>query len=420
MKWLGFASSDWPTVRRLGGVLAASNLAEVLAEGAATAALLARVGAAALPLALALRASCEVVVSLGYDRMTRRRSPQRTLSLAQWLSALALLLCAAVFEGRWGAYAVFVTLSSFTRLRVIHFGVLSLSELGEAAPRALPAVYAAGRLGAILAGPLLALSTWIGLAPLFIVAAASQGLAVVLLRNARGSAAMSTRHAAAFAQLDDAPPSTFQGAATPAGGNMVTAILLATIALAVGRLALTTQSGAILEARFDEHRLAQVLGVYFAVANLGALLLQIGWVGRALGSGRLPLLNSGWAVVYLGAQTALAWLAPSAGLALAARGVEGELRNAVRTPVANLLYDVLPVAQQARSRTWVIGVALPLASLCAGALLTWLGSSPPTLAAFGITAGVALLAATLWQNRIWTDARRRVARPLRPSSPGFG
>jgi hypothetical protein len=401
--WFGLLPGDQGKVRRLGGIIACANLAEVVAEGAATAAFLARVGAAALPMAIALRALVEVICALGYDHLTRNASPQKTLRTAQWLSAAVLLGAGLALHQTWGAYAVFVVVSALARLRVIHFGVLALADLGAAAPRALPIVYGLGRGGAIVAGPLLAVSAGIGLGPLFFVAAASQLLALLWLR---GGAPLpkSQPGAAHFARLEDAPPSALPRSTSIAGHQLVYAILVGTVALALGRLALTTQSGAILEAHFDEHSLARVLGIYFAIANFVALALQLGWVGRMLSRGGLAWLNSGWAVCYLVAQIGLVWLPPSVALALGARSVEGELRNAVRTPVANLLYDVLPLSTQARSRTMVIGVALPIATLLGGLALTWLHASRGALASFGIGAAIVLLCATFAQNRIYSRA----------------
>ena len=399
--WFGLLPGDQPRVRRLGGIIACANLAEVVAEGAATAAFLARVGAASLPLAIALRAVVEVSTAVAYDRITRRASPRKTLVAAQLISGAVLTASAFALGQAWGAYGVFVLVSSLARLRVIHFGVLALAELGTAAPRALPVVYGVGRGGAILAGPLLALSAGIGLAPLFAVAAASQFCALLWLRgNAPATHALPPA-SARFAQLEDAPPSALPRSAPVAGHQLVYAIMVGTVALALGRIALTTQSGAILEAHYDEHALARVLGVYFAVANLIALVLQLGWVGRMLNRGALAWLNSGWALCYVVAQMCLVWLPPSVALALGARSIEGELRNAVRTPVANLLYDVLPVSSQARSRTLVIGVALPSASLVGGLALTWLEASRAALGGFGIAAAIVLLGATFVQNHLY-------------------
>ena len=104
-------------------------------------------------MAIALRAVVEITTALSYDRITRNVTPLRTLQIAQFLSAAVLVSSAFALGQAWGAYAVFVAVSSLARLRVIHFGVLALAQLGSAAPRALPVVYACGRGGANPGGP---------------------------------------------------------------------------------------------------------------------------------------------------------------------------------------------------------------------------------------------------------------------------
>ena len=93
--------------------------------------------------------------------------------------------------------------------------------------------------------------------------------------------------------------------------------------------------------------------------------------------------------------------------ALGARLVENELRNAVRTPIANVLYDALPLERRARARTIVIGVAVPAASLVGGLSLLLLGSHPIALSAMGVVAALILLASTLAQNRAFSRALGR-------------
>ena len=150
--------------------------------------------------------------------------------------------------------------------------------------------------------------------------------------------------------------------------------------------------------------MTRVFGIYFAVANAIALALQLGWVGRVLGRGALPLLNSGWALFYVVAQAGLVWLPPDS--APGAGGSEHRRRIAQcdPNPRGNLLYDVLPLSQQPRSRTLVIGVALPAATFLGGLSLTLLGPTSERLGILGVSAALILLVATLVQNRLWIRA----------------
>ncbi len=401
---LGLEASDVRVTRGLGTVLGLDALAEFLIEGVATAAFLTRVGAAALPLALAARAAAEVVVSLAYGRLAVRWSTQRTLRGVALLGAVVIALCAAITGSPAGVWATFIAASVLARLRVIHFGVLALEELeGGAAPRVLPVVYACARAGAIVAGPVLAFAAGpLGTAPLLVLAAGVYGLSGLTQgRWIQRRAARRSLVAPSLQVEDAAPPSLGAPAPRRATRWLLPAILIGAAALATGRIALRTQSGAILEASFTEARLASVLGIYFVVAGAVALLLQLGVVGRVLSADGLPWLNLGWAAAYLGAQALLAFGPATVAIALGARMVESELRNAIRTPVANLLYDAMPPERRAPARTLVIGVTIPLVSLAGGLALGATGAAPTTLAVVGVVAAVVLALAVWTQNRAW-------------------
>ncbi len=403
-RFLGLSSDDMRSTRALGTVIGLYTLAEFLVEGVATAAFLARIGAALLPLALAARALAEVVLSVGFGQLAARWSAARTLRSVALLGAVAVAVCALIAGTSAGVWAAFVTASVLARLRVIHFGVLALEELeGGSAPRALPVVYACARAGAILAGPVLALAAGpLGAAPLLAVAAAVYALGALMQGRWLGDGATARSVPPPSLQQDEEALPSLPGRVperTPRW--LLGAILIGAAALAAGRIALRTQSGAILQASFSEARLASVLGVYFAVAGSAALVLQLGVVGRVLSADGLPWLNLGWAGAYLGAQLLLAFGPATVAIALGARLVESELRNAVRTPVANLLYDAMPPERRAPARTLVIGVTIPLVSLAGGLALGVTGAPPAALAAVGIAAAVVLALAAWAQNRAW-------------------
>lgn len=403
-RWLGLSPDDVHPTRALGAIIGLDTLAELLVEGVATAAFLVRIGAALLPLAMAARALAEVVVALAYGRLAARWSAARTLRGVAVAGALAVGLCAFGVGTIAGVWAAFVVASVLARLRVIHFGVLALETLeGGAAPRVLPVVYACARAAALVAGPVLALAAGpLGTAPLLAAAAGVYALCALVQGRWLGRGAAVRSQPVPSLQLDDeAPPSLATDAPRQSPRWLLGAILVGAAALAAGRIALRTQSGAILEASFTEARLTSVLGVYFAVAGCVALLLQLGVVGRVLAADGLPFLNLGWAVAYLGAQLLLALGPATVAIALGARLVESELRNAVRTPVANLLYDAMPPERRAPARTLVIGVTIPLVSLAGGLALGATGAPPVALAAVGIAAAVVLALAAWAQNRAW-------------------
>ncbi len=392
---LGVDPEAMPRIRRLGTLLALTTGAEILAEGVVLSAFLSRVGAAALPTALAVRALVEVAISLGFERLLARSSAGRAMRVVAIACAILLSCSAALLSSAAGVYAAYVVVSSVARLKTIHFGVLTIADWpGNTAARALPVIHAGGRLGGIAAGPLLVFagpalgSHWlIGLAAALYVAA---------LLSIRPS--------------PHAPPS-LRGSPPPTPeedrrNGLLVAIVVGAVALALGRLALVTQSGAILERAYGEADLNRVLGAYFTGANLIAFVLQLLVVGRLLGAGGLGWLNSTWSMLYLAAQVALSFGPASVTVALSARLVEGELRNALRTPVANLLYEAMPASRRAFARTVVIGLTVPGASLVGGVALGLVGANPTVLSSVGLGAAVLIVAASWAQNRGYRAARR--------------
>jgi hypothetical protein len=408
---LGIEASDTPRLRELGSVLALSTFGDFVIEGAVTSAFLARVGAASLPAALAVRAVTEVLVSLAFDRTLRNLPPRRSLAIATWLGVGLLPVCALYVERDLGVWLAFVLASVLARLKVIHFGVVALAELpGARSLRVLPLLHAGGRVGAMLAGPaVLLIGPALAARGLLLLGAAAYAGSAWLLRTRSREEPHSLPPSATFAD-PEIPPTSLGASRTLAGSaanRLLYATLVAAIALAVGRLALVTQSGAILANHYTEAELTHVLGIYFALANLFALSLQVMLVGRVLARGGLGSLNTGWSLSYLAAQILLAVAPPFVSIALGARMVESEFRNSVRTPVANLLYDALPPARRAFARTLVIGVAVPLASVAGGLALHLLGSHPTALSAFGVAAAVVMFGATWAQNRYFLAAKAR-------------
>lgn len=385
---LGIEPEAMPRVRRLGGLLALTTAAEILAEGVMLSAFLSRVGATALPTALALRAVVEVLLSLAAERGLARVGAARAMRVVVVACSLLLASSAALLSTAAGVYAAYVVVSSVARIKTIHFGVLAIADWpGLGAARAVPVIHAGGRLGGVAAGPVLALlgpklsSHW--------MVALSAGLYVVALVWIRAGAQPTPSR----------PPPASAPSNEGRTAGLLAAIVIGAVALALGRLALVTQSGSVLEAAYGEADLNRVLGAYFAGANLVAFVLQLLVVGRVLGAGGLPWLNSGWAWLYLAAQSLLSFGPASVAVALLARLVESELRNALRTPVANLLYEAMPAARRAFARTVVIGVAVPAASLVGGLGLGLLRAHPTALSVMGLGAAVVIVLATWAQNR---------------------
>lgn len=389
------ASVNAPGARRLGWLLAASQAAETALDALMLARFVEHLGSGSLPLALAMRAGLDAVGSLLAERLLVGVGAAQRIAGAMVLGALLCGMSLAVPHQTWAIYAGFVGCSLVSRQRSIDFGVLTLDRL----PRGrrvhhLPAIYAFGRLGALLSGGLLLLAG---------AHAVVAGAAAVCFLGAM-TAAWRLRGAE-----NEDPSVPVSVAASPGSHAMLAALMIGALALAAGRVALITQSGGILERAFDEHTLVRVLGGYGVVTTLLSLLLQVSYLKRWLAAGRLEWVNGVWGLGYLLGQLGLTLTsAVSPGLAvplaLGARWVDGELRAALRGPVTNLLYEVMPAVDRRRARTWVIGVTVPLGGLIAGLTLNRLGS-PPVLAWTGAAAGVCVGISTLIQGRLWGRAR---------------
>ncbi|MEZ4234164.1 MAG: hypothetical protein R3B89_33630 [Polyangiaceae bacterium] len=390
----GPASLHTQGARRLGLLLASAQAGETALDALMLARFVEQIGATALPLALAMRAGVDAVGSVLAERLLGRFPAARRIAAMMALGG-ALCVLSLVVREAWAIYVGFVGCSLVTRQRSIDFGVLTLERL----PRGrrehhLPGVYALGRVGALLSGGVL------------LIAGAH---AVVALLAAFGFLAATV--AAGGAAGADSPDPAAPASVTESQGShgMLTALMLGALALAAGRVALITQSGGILERAFDEHTLVRVLGGYSVVTALVSLLLQISFLRRWLSGGQLEWVNGIWGLGYLLGQLGLALtsgVSPGLAvpLALGARWVDGELRAALRGPVTNLLYEVMPARDRRRARTWVIGVTVPLGGLVAGLALNQVGSSP-VLAWTGGVAGLCVGISTLIQGRLWARSR---------------
>lgn len=382
---------------RLAWLMGSAQAAETAIEALILARFVEQIGAAALPLALALRAVVDAVGSIAAERALSKSHSGQRISAALCLGLI--LCCALVLVPSWyyGIYGVFVLSSLVARQRSIDFGVLTL----EAIPRgkregALPTIYAAGRVGSLLSGGLL-------------LVAGSSTLAAI---GALLAFAFALRWAGQFSPggaPDAAAPESHVGEER-GPRSMLLALLVGALALAVGRVALVTQSGGILAAAFDEQRLVRVLGAYSVVAALLGLGLQLTFVRGLLARGKLPWVNGSWGLGYLLGQLGLGLTHAAGsglgvvGVALGARLMDGELRSALRGPITNLLYEAMPRQDRRSARTWVIGVAVPLGGLVAGLALHQLGT-PGVLAWVGMISGALVCLTSLSQGLLWSKAR---------------
>ncbi|MCE7893033.1 MAG: hypothetical protein DYH12_25575, partial [Sorangiineae bacterium PRO1] len=111
----GVEPEELPGVRRLALLLALTTGAELVAEGVVLSAFIARIGAAALPTALALRALGEVLLSLGFERGLARSSPGRAMRAVVLAGVVLFVAAAATLSSSAGVYAGFVVVTAMAR-----------------------------------------------------------------------------------------------------------------------------------------------------------------------------------------------------------------------------------------------------------------------------------------------------------------
>lgn len=394
----------------LGLVHAALGAAIAAGDTTVQATFVARAGSERLFLVLACNALLSPLVALGFARVVGRRTSRATMAaacafaVATSVGALGMLLVPG--ERPAWAVAAYVAHELASTIVTVHWGVFLLSHLGGgAAMRGVAVVYAASRAGAVVAGlaigPLVVSTGSVG--GLGLAAACFVGAALLALSARRGERA----------SLDSVPPAAGERRATASALQLMTrspllrAIAIATAAMILTRVLLRFQQQSVLESH-GERALAGMLGLYTAGANVVGVVLQLGLVGRLLARVGLTRANLLYASATVLAQVALLGAA-ALPAALGARFVDGELKDAIKTPLSSLFYEAFPRAERAQARAVILSAVSPAANLAGAGALAALAAthSPWGSAAAGAAACALFVAATVVQNRRYEAAIRR-------------
>lgn len=394
----------------LGLVHAAIGAAIAAGDTTVQASFMARAGSERLFIVLLCNALLSPLVAMAFARAVGRRTSRMTMVAACTFgvatSACGLgMLVVAGDRPEW-AIAAYVAHELASTIVTVHWGVYLLSHLGGgAAVRGVAVVYAASRAGAALAG--LAIGPLVGVggtaSGLALAAACFVGAGLIALRTRRDQRT----------SLDSVPPAPSEERATAGAWRLMVrspllrAIALATAAMVLTRVLLRFQQQTVLESH-REQALAGMLGLYAAAANVVGVVLQLGLVGRLLarlGLTRANLLYAGATVL---AQLSLAGAA-AVPAALGARFVDGELKDAIKTPLSSLFYEAFPRGERAHARAAILSAVSPAANLVGAAALATLGAlhSPIASTAAGGAVCVAFVLSTLLQNRRYEAAIRR-------------
>ncbi len=429
-KITGLSREELGPVLRLAAVYATVGGAVAAGDATVQAVFVARAGADRLPEVLFARALISPALAFLYARFARPREPKRVLSVLLLIAAGgALAGRVLITQGDLGALAAYVIQEVLASLVTVHWGVYLLHQLrGTHALRGTPAVYAAARLGAALAGA--------ALAPLVSFAGAPVGLYVTMAlftfaallsvtvvgrpigetsgddERAEGeeSSNASSLNSIPPPDEEDAapsiPPERRRGLAMLLSSPLLLALALSTAAMVFVRFALRYQQQALLEGA-PEHELAALLALYTTGANVISAAIQLGLLGRVLEKLGLTKTNLFYAVATLGAQVAI-FLSPGIGAALGARFADSELKHAIKTPLSSLFYEAFPPGDRGAARAVVLGLVSPGAQVlgAVGLAAAVHGASLQTVGWVGVVACLLFALATVAQNRGYDRAQR--------------
>lgn len=393
------------------------SAATKLGDGVVTALFLERVGADWLPGLFALNAVLDVAGGALYLRLARGR-PHGSFFVALLAGTAALTLCLrallvaahpVVFFAAYALHGV------ATMVGALHWGTFLLDFFEQSrAGRVFPVVFSGARVGGIAGGILLAVLAPVGAENLLVGVALLQGAAALLAHQlARGVPEVRAGHAGdggAFAELR-------QGLGLARGSPLLRALAAGAIAMVLVRMTLRYLSGDALSSEMEEAELARFLGQYTAVANSVGFVFQVLLMPRLIGRIGVAGANLAYALLCV---AALGGMAASHGIwtAAAARLVDAELKDALKTPLSALFYGALPATERARGRAFVLGLAVPAGAIAGGLALQGLTRMPAgTVAWIGLGLGLLFVAATFVQNRGYRAALKARLADAPDSSP---
>lgn len=441
----------------LAGISVAYAAATALGDDVAQSVFVARAGASALPRMFLFKGLLDVAAAALYLPLTRGRSPAGV-----WRVALAIYML-AVLGGRllasdgsvFSAYALYVIHECAWTILTIHWGVFILDALDASQARRLfPLLFTAARLGDIAAGATLhLLAVRVGAINLLVISVVFAGLAAGISLFRRRSAADPSA-STSLPRMIEAPDQYAadeeigddQGAAMdsvslpepdselasdpdrprsrsrvhsrahtvgPTGlrttwtraiaSPLVRIIAVSTAAMVLVRYGLRMVSIDEISQAFhhDEDLVAGFLGWFGAWANVLGAVLGVLVVPRILSRHGVGVANVTYALAtVLG--YGLVLMFPTLWSAAAARFINVQLKNALKTPLSTLFYGAEPSTERARARAFVFGIAIPGATLLTAGVFELAGRRDLILVGgIGLITAIAFTATCVVQNRRW-------------------
>ena len=401
----------------LASLMVLISAATKLGDGVVQTLFLERVGAQYLPALFALNAAVDVVGAGLYLRLARGR-PHGTffVVLLGGTAATTIGLWVLLAWAHPAAFvAAYVVHGVTTMIVTLHWGTFLLDFFDQSrAGRVFPIVYSGARVGGIAGGMALAVLAGLGAENLLVGVAALQVVAAVAARVlSRRVPEVRAAHAAGGGALAEVREGLSLARVSP----LLRAIAAGAVAMVLVRMALRYLSGDALSSQMEEAQLARFLGQYTAIANAAGFVFQVLVMPRLIVRIGVAGANLAYAILCV---AAVGGMVVSHGIwtAAAARLVDAELKDAVKTPLSALFYGGLPPPDRARGRAFVLGLAVPVGSILGGlALQSLTDLSARTVAWVGLAFGLVFVAATAIQNRGYRTALQRRLREAPEGSP---
>ncbi len=401
----------------LAGLMVLLSCATKLGDGVVQTLVVERVGVVLVPRVFALNAVLDVVGGALYLRLARGRGHGSFfVALLVGTAATSVALRALLLGSHPAVFlTAFVVHGVTTMIVTLHWGTFLLDFFpASRAALALPVVYSGARVGGIAGGLLLVGLARAGTENLLVAVGAIQlvaaGAARILARRLPEVHAAGDPAASLFGEL-------LQGARLARTSPLLRALAIGGIAMVLVRQVLRYLSGDALSGAMDEATLAQFLGKYTAIANAIGFLFQVLLMPRLNERIGVAATNLAYAMLCF---VAVGGMAVSQGVwaAAAARLMDAELKDAIKTPLSALFYGALPPAARARGRAFVLGLAIPAGSVLGGLGLQALTGLPArSVAWLGLGLGALFVVATVVQNRGYRRALRERLAAAAPGSP---
>jgi hypothetical protein len=404
----GLEKAQWRRAILLFALLFLLTLAFEVGSDVIKALFLNRVGSKALPPAFVLEASLRLLATVLYFFLLRHRSYGRVMVVVTVAYGLTLgLMLSLLQSGADGQLTLFFALEQVGfKLIMLHWGVyiVDFFTVGESAT-AIPVVYSAQPLGAVVAGVLLAWEPFEDISWLLVVGVGAIAGALLVYPAVQRARRQSPR------VLVGAPDPGEEGAT---GGwdyvfraPIVRYMALATVALVLARAVLQVSAAYVLESQFKTARgIGAFLGYYKVYSNVFVFGLQATLAARLMRRFSAPRVNLSYAFLATAAFLGLFCFPGSATLVFA-ESVRKEWKSILKTPFSVMVYGTMADYARAPARIAIFGVIVPISGVLAGLGMMGvqrLGLGGQYLALAGACFGLVFIAVSLLQNRAYKVA----------------